>query len=412
MTPQKPGGGLYSIALESAARGILIPILSLILLSKGLTLSTLPAGLGACSAAILIFELPGGLLSDWIGRKRMFLTAQISYLAALTLLLVSQSPAAAVASMLLYGIARAASSGSLDALTIDTALAVYGKDYLARITARISTVRTAGLALGSLAGGLLYQNGLSSASQKSNLFFALLAALVLTISAFITALFFTRELCPPASENSSHENPDPVGRKHRFIPDLAFSKALIPCFAAVSLMGIFISIIEPYWSPRFSELLGQDSLLWLLGLLGFSYFGVSILGAAATELLLKQQAPERLFPASYLLAASCLILLSLTGHPAIFFILYLLLYFFVGIGDTALTVSLNQETLPSLRATILSLQSFLFQLGGFSGLFLSGLAVKTLGIPGLWFAGAVLFLIAAGAIGIYLPLYRKRHSQK
>ena len=412
MTPQKPGGGLLPIALESAARGILIPILSLILLSKGLTLSGLSVGLGACSAAILIFELPGGLLSDWIGRKRMFLTAQISYLAALVLLLVSQSPAAAVVSMLLYGIARAASSGSLDALTIDAVMAVYGKGHLARITVRIGTVRTAGLALGSLAGGLLYQNSLSSVSQESNLFFALLAALILTISAFITALFFTKELCAPTSDNSRYKHSDPASRRRRFIPDQTFSKALIPCFASISLMGMFISMIEPYWQPHFSELLGQASLLWLLGLLGFSYFIVSILGAAAAELLLKQQVPERLFPASHLLTGSCLILLSFARHPAMFFVLYLLLYFFVGIGDTALTVALNQETPPSLRATILSIQSFLFQLGGLFSLFLSGLAVKPLGIPGLWFAGAVLFLIAAGGIGIYLSFCRKHHTQK
>ncbi len=387
MTAPKPGAGLLPIALESAARGILIPILSLILLNKGLTLSTLPAGLAACSIAILIFELPGGILSDWIGRKRIFLIAQVFYLAGLGLLLISQTPAAAMIAMALYGIARAASSGSLDALTMDAVLAVYGKDHLAWITARIGTVRAAGLALGSLAGGLLYQIGLQTGFQNSSLFLTILTALFLTIAAFFTAVIFTKEISAKSEVKAS---------RHCSIPNLTSAKALLPFFAAVSLMGIFISMIETYWQPRLSELLGQDSLLWLLGLLGFCYFGVSILGAAAAEPLLKRNTPEHIFPAAYLLTGLCLIVLSLTEHPALFFILYLLLYFFVGIGDIALTVSINQEAPSALYATILSLQSFMFQLGGLWGSFLSGLAVKHLGIPGLWFIGAILFLASSG----------------
>ena len=419
MKASKPYMGLLPLALESAARGILIPILSLILLNKGFTLSTLPAGLAACSIAILIFELPGGILSDRIGRKRMFLTAQVFYLTGLGLLLISQTIQTASASMMLYGIARAASSGSLDALIMDAVLEVYGKERLAWITARIGAVRAAGLALGALAGGLLYQIGLQSPFQASSLFSALFGALALTVFAFASALLLTAEIQPGQSDvkkNSAFRDSPPAKelqsghipsrrsgiraeRVHQF---RLLKKSLLPLFSAVILMGIFICMIETYWQPRFSQLLGQDSHLWMLGLLGFCYFGVSILGASAAEPLLSRNTPERIFPAAYLLAVLCLLVLGLAKHPALFFVLYLLLYFFVSIGDMALTVSINQEIPASLRATILSLQSFLFQLGGLLGSLLCGIAVKRLSISGLWFLSAVLFLAVFSGLGILL----------
>ena len=108
-----------SIALESAARGILIPILSLVFLSRGFSLAQLPAGTAVCSIAILLFELPGGILSDRIGRKKLFLSAQCLYLLSLVFLMFGKNMYVTLFAMILYGAARALSSGSMDALLID-----------------------------------------------------------------------------------------------------------------------------------------------------------------------------------------------------------------------------------------------------------------------------------------------------
>lgn len=68
-----PKAAFIPITLESLARGILIPILSMILLEKGLTMTQLPLGLAICSTAIFLLEVPCGVLSDTIGRRRIFL---------------------------------------------------------------------------------------------------------------------------------------------------------------------------------------------------------------------------------------------------------------------------------------------------------------------------------------------------
>ena len=379
--------GFLSIALESAARGILIPILSLVFLSRSFSLAQLPAGTAACSIAILLFELPGGILSDRIGRKKMFLSAQCLYLLSLSCLMFGKNMQAALFAMILYGTARAFSSGSMDALLIDGYLLSDGTDSLPKITARLSVVRGGGLALGALAGGGIYQMG---TAEQIGAEAAIFAAMLLTAASGITAFFFTREIC--SSSHTTEIAASAAAWK------FGFGKGFRSLFFTIFMVGGFISLIEIYWQPYFSELLRNDSLMWLLGVLSFGYFGVAILGSIAGERVLKRRSPGRAFPEAYLLSGICLLLLGIANYPAAFFIIYLLLYFLIGIGDMAFMVSLNEKISPSLRATVLSCQSFLFQMGGLMGAVISGLGVTSLTIPGLWLTGGILFIINMGIV--------------
>jgi len=81
----RPGRALAAIGLDALARGILVPVMSLLALEKGLTLAQLAAGLALYSAAAFLLEVPSGILADLLGRKRVFLLAQCSYGFALAL---------------------------------------------------------------------------------------------------------------------------------------------------------------------------------------------------------------------------------------------------------------------------------------------------------------------------------------
>lgn len=370
----------FSIVLESTARGILIPIFSLIFLSRGFSLAQLPAGTAACAAAILVFELPGGIISDSIGRRKVFLYAQCLYFLSLIILLCEKIWYTTLFSMVLYGAARAMSSGSMDALLIDTYMLNEGQESLPKITARLSAARGGGLALGALVGGGIYQLGLA---ENYGVEAAIVAAILLTVFSGGTAFFFTREACCPSQTT----------KKDSLFSVLKWEKHLKILFFTIILIGVFTSLIEIYWQPYFSDLLRNDSPMWLLGGLSFGYFGVAIMGSLAAERLLKKYLAATLFPKAYCLSGICLLLLSAIEHPAVFSVIYLLLYFFIGVGDTALLTSLNEKIPPYLRATVLSCQSFTFQVGGMMGAAISGLSVNSLTISGLWFIGGCIFTI-------------------
>ena len=74
----RPGRALAAVGLDALARGILVPVMSLLALEKGLTLAQLAAGLALYSAAAFLLEVPSGILADLLGRKRVFLLAQCS----------------------------------------------------------------------------------------------------------------------------------------------------------------------------------------------------------------------------------------------------------------------------------------------------------------------------------------------
>ncbi len=65
--------------------------------------------------------------------------------------------------MVLNGISRAFSSGSLDALIVDQALAERGEECLPDVTSHLSIMEQTGLALGCILGGFL--SGLGDSYQ-------------------------------------------------------------------------------------------------------------------------------------------------------------------------------------------------------------------------------------------------------
>ncbi len=71
--------------------GLLIPVLTLLLLKKGLSLFQVGIALGVYSGFAILFELPTGGLADSIGRKRVYLISLVVSFSAITSLLFAHS---------------------------------------------------------------------------------------------------------------------------------------------------------------------------------------------------------------------------------------------------------------------------------------------------------------------------------
>ncbi|WP_223378366.1 MFS transporter [Schnuerera sp. xch1] len=65
---------IYSLIffIRSYVLGLLVPVLSLVLLEKEVSLSSLSIIMSIYSFIIISFELPSGIMSDVIGRKKHF----------------------------------------------------------------------------------------------------------------------------------------------------------------------------------------------------------------------------------------------------------------------------------------------------------------------------------------------------
>ena len=136
------------------ATGIIAPVLALMLMAHGATIETVSLLVGAYSVTVVAAELPSGVLADLIGQKRVFLLSTLFGALSFGLILVSKSAPVLLLAMVVNGLSRAFASGTLDALAVNQSR-TRDNDALLQITSRFSILESAGLALGSLAGGLM-----------------------------------------------------------------------------------------------------------------------------------------------------------------------------------------------------------------------------------------------------------------
>ena len=453
----------WILFLRALATGVLAPVLTLSLLAHGATLQTVSLLIGAYSLTVVAAEFPSGVFADLYGRKTAFLLSCAAHLAAYALLLVSGCTATLLVAMALAGLARAFSSGSIDALAIDEAP---DSAALVRVTTRLSVLESAGLALGALAGGPLAALGrgyVGNLGLNLALYATLLALTLLAVHERPRRTGATRcvkgarkatRAAPPYGDprgtpTTGKTHPaaedEPVGRpvpapverqaaaprpspasvpgepfvaevpdagEPRLSPATLVRECLVflrrPGFPRILalltlLTGFCLLTVETYWQPALTDFATPS---WALGAVSFIGFLSVLAGSKATErwMLRAPGAGMRLLFAQKALLGGCLALLASARGTFAFTGAYAAAYLFIGGGDVAGSTLLNRVTPARQRASVLSLFSFLLQIGGLAAS-LAGYAVNAAGrYRTLWTAAGALMVGATFA----LMLYRRR----
>ncbi|WP_418442405.1 MFS transporter [Candidatus Allofournierella excrementavium] len=378
--------------LNGLSSGLLSPLLTLLLLDRGLSLAAVPLAVGLYSAVAVIFEVPSGMAADRWGRKNCFLVSQALLLPGLGLLALGQGMAAVLAAMAFHGLARAFSSGSLDALVVEEFLLKNGAGALPRCTARVSALTSIGLAMGCLAGGGVY-----ALTGRMWTALALKGALVLVLLALSAGL----EEHPV---ERGQEEPNPAVQLAAALrsPGLVRALVLWPAALAPALFSV-----EVFYQPRFEQLLNSSAAGWALGTLSAGAFYASAAGAVLGPRLTRRPTLGRLLGVSALVGAG-LMALSAAGTPVLFVAFYFLFYVVNGSTDYLTSTLMNEAAPPSQRATLLSASSLSMQLGGLaaSPLLSAGAAVGT--IPQVWLAaGGALTALMLVWLAVHLLRARK-----
>jgi MFS family permease len=130
--------------------GLLIPVLVLILLDRGFTLTQIGLIASVQGLVVLLLELPTGALADAVGRRPVLLMANLFLLASVALLVVADSLVLLGLSFALQGAYRALESGPLDAWYVDAAQAAEPGADIGRGFAQGGVVLGVAIAAGSL----------------------------------------------------------------------------------------------------------------------------------------------------------------------------------------------------------------------------------------------------------------------
>lgn len=391
---------VYSLIyfLNSYLSGILAPVLSLILLDKGASISSLSIILGLYAFSVVILELPTGIIADVFGRKKSFCLSVIVSILSLIILLFGRGFVSLCAGMILYGFARALASGSFDAMFIDYYIDNYGKDKLHNITTRLSVLEALGMSAGALSGGFFPKISNtyfpSIGTYDLNLIIRIILASIVVILSFVFI-----------QETKSYEKEDRISLKQHIKNSSAIvskNSTVICIFISVFSTGFFLSSLETYWQPHFISLMPSDDSMGLLGLMAFLYFAAATLGSIGANKLIKKYNfnPKKMYVLLRTILAVCLILTALQTKIPVFIVFYSSIYLFFGMSSIPEGVILNGEIPNEVRASVLSVNSLTMQVGGLAGSMLYSILINYISIPGIWMIAASVVLIAVAVVAL------------
>ena len=377
--------------LKFFASGLIVPILSLMLLARGATIENVSLIIGLYSVTVIASEFPSGVFADLYGRKTSFLLSSILYLISYSMFFFSRTAWVLLVAMVINGLSRAFSSGSIESLFIDQS--VEKQVPLERVTARLSILESAGLGIGALAGGAIAGIG-----EKFSL--NLGGNILLTAVILLLTILFVKE-APRAHAGhvaSSHLQlfTKQVKESVAFAKQRGTVRILLIFFL---LMGLSLSAIEVYWQPALET---YQPVYWLFGAVTFAGFAFVMFGSWVAERLLRKNpsAGIRLLLLFKAPLGAALILFSFSRSEYSLIGLYLGLYLLIGSSSVVESTLLNQVTPSSHRASILSLFSLVLQIGGVIAS-VGGFLVSTYSrYQNMWLIAGALLLITCAAVAV------------
>ncbi len=380
-----------AVFLRNLATGILAPVLTLGLLAHGASISTISLLLGAFSLTVILFEFPSGVFADVYGRKPAFLFSIAMQFLGYCVFLFSQSLIPLFIAMILNGLGRAFSSGSIDALAIDEA--EKGGLDISAVTTRISILESTGLALGALIGGMV--SGIGGRYEGN-----LLTNIAICMILFFLTLFYVREPLRARVPLKGHESQKTIMAQARSSLAYTWGKGPArPLFLLALLMGFSLLSIETYWQPGFAQAKPEQ---WMYGVLSFAGFACVMIGSKLAERLLTRYKNSgfSLLLAIKVLFGLGLVLLFTQMSQAGYILAFLVVYVFIGSGSVVENTLLNRAVPSSRRASVLSLFSFVVQIGGLLASAAGFIVSSLFGFRIMWLISGIITVVVVSAFAL------------
>ncbi len=385
--------------------GVTIPVTFVLMQERGLSLATIGLISGVGSLVVVLLELPTGGLADTLGRRRVLLAAGGLSLASTSVTAFATTASAFLAAWVIEAVYRALDSGPLEAWYVDAAQEADPDADIESGLAAQSTVLSAAIAVGALAGG-----GLALMPQPAALpplALPLLAAIALRV-ADLTVMWFLlaeprRTVAGPAvgRTRAAWRGVKNTGATVREAMGLLRSSNALLALAAVELLwGGGMTGVEMLSGPRMVELVGDaDNGVAAYALTAAVAWTVSGLGAAAAPWIARRTGSwVRAAIVTRVAQGAGVSAAVVIAGPAGLIIGYTGFYLVHGAANVAHYGLVHRNTGPAHRSTMVSVNSLTSRLGGMAAAPVLGAIGAGHGVPAAFALSAVLLVLPA-------PLY-------
>ena len=394
---------LALIGLRWFQTGLLIPVITLLMVSRGLSLVEIGLVASVAGLVVLILELPTGGLSDSLGRRPTQLLAFAFALAGLAMLYVADGVGGFVAATILTAIFRALDSGPLEAWYVDATHAV---DPDARIESGLSagsSVLSLAIAAGALLSGALV--ALDPLDAVETLALPVLVALgfaVVNLAAVALLMSETRRA------SGFHAVAESVRAVPTVVRDgvmlMRRSRVLAAVVAVELFWGFSIVAFESLFPIRLGEVVGSTTeAAALMGPASSAAWFAAAAGAALIAGVSRRTGVARAAIALRILQGLTIVAMGLVAGAVGLVTAYLACYLTHGASNPMHSTLLHREVDASHRTTVLSLNSMVFHPAAAIGaIVLTAIATGTSLSTAMVVAGVVCGLAAP----LYLPARR------
>lgn len=392
--------GYFTLAgLYTLSAALIWGVNTLFLLDAGLSFFEVFVANAAFSAGMVVFEVPTGVVADTLGRRVSFLLS-VAVLGTTTLLYVglAQTEAGVVAFAAVsvgMGLGFTFYSGAMEAWLVD-ALAVSGyQGILDRVFARGQQVTGAAMLVGTVGGGLLGQIDLAVPYLVRSV---LLAAVFVIAYVVMHDLGFTPRRVPAG------ELPGAIARNARAGMKFGWGERSLRLLMLASLVqGGFLMWAFYASQPYLLELLDSDAI-WVAGLVAA---GVALSMMAGNQVvhIASRYCGRR---TTLLVAAACVesvaaVVLGLTGSFWVAVPAFLLVTASFGVTSPVRQAYLHQVVPTEQRATVVSFDSMVSNVGGIGGQVGLGALGEARSVGAAFVAGGV---ATAAALPLFARLRR------
>ena len=356
--------GYFTLAgLYTLSAALIWGVNTLFLLDAGLSFFEVFVANAAFSAGMVVFEIPTGVVADTLGRRVSFLLS-VSVLGATTLLYVAlaQVGAGVVAFALVsvgMGLGFTFYSGAMEAWLVD-ALAVTGyRGILDRVFARGQQITGAAMLVGAVGGGLLGQIDLAIP-------YLVRAALLAVV--FVVAFVVMHDLGFTPRRVSAGELPGEIVRNGKAGVEFGWGQRPLRLLMLASLVQVGFLTWGFYASqPYLLELLDSDAV-WIAGLVAAGVALSTIAGNQVVSIASRYCGRRT----TLLLAAAALqtcaaVALGVASSFWVALPAFLLVTASVGVTSPVRQAYLHQVVPTEQRATVVSFDSMVSNVGGVGG---------------------------------------------
>ena len=400
---------LTLIGLRWLPTGLLIPIMILLALSRGLSLTEIGIVFSLQGLVVLFLELPTGGLADALGRRPTLLLASTVGLVSLGLLAIADSVALFAAAAVLQGVYRALDSGPLESWYVDATLAADPDAEIERGLSTGASVLSVAIAVGALlSGALVAWHPVASIPALTLPLVAALALGVVNLTAIALLMSEVRVARGiEAVAASVRSVPTVIGDGIGILRD---SRILLALVAVELFWGFSIVTYESLLPIRLSEVVGStDQAAALMGpAASFAWFAAAA-GAAGVMLVSRRIGVARSAAVLRVVQGATVIAMGLLAGPIGVLVAYLACYLAHGASNPMHSTLLHREVDGPRRTTLLSINSMVAQpAGALGGIVLAGLADAT----SISLAMVVGGVICAVAAPLYIPAWRAERARQ